>query len=88
MSVEYKMPGADASQFTQLKKAAALQSDPVRPDGKNTSRLTQYVSHLSGVVSLRTFMPSLTNKFTRPLLLSRINTNLVGKKESLKQNCS
>lgn len=88
MFVEYKMPGADASQFTQLKKAAALQSDPVRPDGKNTTRLTQYVSRLSGAVNLGIFMPSLTNKFARPLVLSRINTNLVGKKESLKQNCS
>jgi hypothetical protein len=88
MSVEYKMPGADASQYTQLKKAAAVQSDPVRPDGKNITHLTQFVPRLSGVVRVGTFLPSLTIKFTRPLVPSRINTDFAGKKESLKQNCS
>ena len=79
------MPGADASQFTQLKKASAIQrGDTQRSDPKSVNRLTQYVPRLSSAGTSK-FLPSLTDKNTTPLVPSRINT---GSKQLFAQNCS
>ena len=82
------MPGADASQFTQLKKASAAYRGPPRSDLKSTNRLTQYVTPLSTASNEEKFLPSLTLKNTRPILAARINVDTFAKKHSLKQNCS
>ena len=82
------MPGSDASQFTQFKKANAVQKTPLRGDLKSVNRLTQYVSPLSFASDQVKFLASLTNKTSTPLTQSPINTNYGGKKEGLKQNCS
>jgi len=82
------MPGADASQFTQLKKASANYRGPPRSDLKSTNRLTQYVVPLSVSSDEQKFLPSLSLKNTRPLLLASINVDTFAKKQSSKQNCA
>jgi hypothetical protein len=76
------MPGADASQFTQLKKANAVAAgkNAGSPDGKSVNRLTQYVIPLSAAVSFpdsgpasSIFLPSLTLKDITPLFRFRLN---------------
>ena len=81
------MPGSDASQFTQLKKASAVQKNPSRSDLKSTNHLTQYVTHLSAVSNEKKFLASLTEKNTTPLIPARINTDFAGKKHSSVGNC-
>jgi len=60
--MKYKMPGADASQFTQLKKALAIQGSAISPTAKSINRLTVFKPKLSAAnsKSLTTFMPSVT----------------------------
>lgn len=82
------MPGSDASQFIQFKKANAVQKTPLRGDMKSVNHLTQYVARLSGANSETAFLSSLTYKFVRPLVQSPINTDFAGKQQGLKQNCS
>ena len=83
------MPGADASQFTQFRKANAVQKgDTQQSDPKSVNRLTQYVPHLSVASSIPKFLPSLTLKNTRPLVQARINVDTFPKKHSFQQNCS
>ena len=82
------MPGADASQFTQLKKASANSRGPPRSDLKSTNRLTEYVTPLSNASNEDKFLPSLTLKNTLSLVPARINVDTFAKKQSLKQNCS
>lgn len=70
------MPGADASQFTQLKKAHAVAggSKPGNVTAKSVNRLTQHVIPLSAAASLSgSFLPSLTAKSITPLLRLRLN---------------
>jgi hypothetical protein len=84
------MPGtADASQYTQFKKANAVQrGDTQVSDPKSVNRLTQYVPKLSFASNSTKFLSSLTNKNTRPLVPTPINVDFSGKKQSSKQNCS
>ena len=81
------MPGSDASQFTQLKKASAVQRGPLRSDFKSTNRLTQFVTHLSAISDEKKFLASLTAKDTRPIIPAPINIDFRGKKRSLLGNC-
>jgi hypothetical protein len=82
------MPGADASQFIQLKKASANSRGPPRSDLKSTNRLTQYVTPLSNASNEEKFLPSLTIKNTRPIILGRINVDTFSKRNPSNQNCS
>ena len=82
------MPGSDASQFTQFKKANSVQRNPKRPDKKLTTHLTNYTSQLSGAFASQKFLSSLTLKYTRPVTLLPINVDSFKKKHSLNQNCS
>lgn len=82
------MPGADASQFIQMKKARAIQDNPTRKDMKSTNHLTQYVPELTAVSATKTFLPSLTLKNTKPVARIPINTDFLGKKHSSLQNCA
>jgi hypothetical protein len=82
------MPGSDASQFTQMKKASAAQRGPSRSDLKSTNRLTQHVTHLSGVSDEKKFLSSLTEKNTTPITRVPINRDFPGKKHSSLQNCA
>ena len=84
------MPGtADASQYTQFKKANAIQKgDSQASDFKFVNRLTQYVPRVSFASNTSKFLSSLTNKNTKPLVPTPINTDFSGKKQSVKQNCS
>ena len=82
------MPGSDASQFTQLKKASAVQRGPLRSDLKTTNHLTQFVPHLSAVSSEKKFLSTLTFKIGRPLVPIPINKDFAGKKHSSLQNCA
>jgi hypothetical protein len=82
------MPGADASQFIQLKKASANYRGPPRSDLKSTNRLTHYVTPLSNASNEEKFLPSLTLKNTRPIILGRINVDTFSKKNPSNQNCS
>jgi hypothetical protein len=79
------MPGtADASQYTQFKKANAIQKGTQTRD-----RLTQYVPKLSVAFNSTRFLSSLTNKVTRPLVPTPINTDFPTKKlRPSNQNCS
>jgi hypothetical protein len=89
------MPGADASQFTQLKKANAVAaaSTPGNVSSKSVNRLTQHVIPLSAAASLHgslnppngAFLPSLTAKSITPLLRLRLNEG--GSKPGL-PNCN
>jgi hypothetical protein len=85
MFLEYKMPGADASQFTQLKKAYTVSNVSVASNsyGKSVNRLTQRVLPLSAAVSISNsgppnglFLPSLTLKNITPQLRFRPNQGL------------
>jgi hypothetical protein len=83
------MPGADASQFIQFRKANAVQNgDTQRGDPKSVNRLTQYVPQLSAASSIPKFLPSLTLKNTRVLLQAPINVDTFAKKNSPHQNCA
>ena len=84
------MPGtADASQYTQFKKANIIQRrDPAASDLNSADRLTQYVPRLSGASNSTKFLSSSTNKNTTPLVPTPINLDFSGKKQSSKQNCS
>lgn len=84
------MPGtADASQYTQFKKANAIQrGDTQVSDPKSVNRLTQYVPRLSEASNRSNFLSSLTYKYTTPLVPTPINVDFSGKKQGRKQNCS
>jgi hypothetical protein len=82
------MPGADASQFIQMKKASAVQRVRSRSDLKSTNHLTQFVTRLSGVSDETKFLPSLTLKDTKPVSRIPINRDFAGKKHSSLQNCA
>jgi len=82
------MPGADASQYTQLKKASANSRGPPRSDLKSTNRLTEYIVPLSASGSIPKFLPSLTLKDTKVIPLVPINVDTFAKKQSSKQNCA
>ena len=57
--MKYKMPGADASQFTQLKKAIAIQGTSLTSKSKSTNKLSYYNPKLSAAnaSSLSKFIP-------------------------------
>ena len=90
------MPTADASQFTRLKKALVIQktNSPIRADGKNVNRVSQYVTPLSGatVNSLKGnnngFLPSVTLKFAQPRIDPPLNVAHPGRKLLFQRNCS
>jgi hypothetical protein len=84
------MPGtADASQYTQFKKANTIQrGDTQTSDPKSVNRLTQYVPKMSVASNSTKFLSSSTNKYTTPLVPAPINVDFSGKKQSSKQNCS
>ena len=82
------MQGSDASQFTRLKKASAVQKGPSRSDLKSTNRLTQYVTELSAISDEKKFLPSLSLKNTVPVARVPINRDFPGKKNSSLQNCA
>lgn len=76
------MPGADASQFTQFKKAYTVSNTSVvgSPYGKSVNRLTQRVIPLSAAISFpdsgpanSIFLPSLTLKNTIPQVRFKLN---------------
>lgn len=81
------MPGSDASQFTQMKKANAVQRGPSRDDFKKTNHLTQFVPYLSAISDEKKFLASLTEKNTRPIIPIPINMDFLGKKHSAIRNC-
>ncbi len=59
------MPGADASQFTQFKKANSIQKgDTQQNDPKSMNRLTQYVPRLTGASNSTKFLSSITKTNT------------------------
>jgi hypothetical protein len=76
------MPRSDASQFTQFKRANAVQ-------GGNTpvSRLTQFTPRLTATRSIDEFLPSLSSKNTTPITRESINfeSSYTGLRH---QNCS
>jgi hypothetical protein len=76
------MPRSDASQFTQFKRANAVQ-------GGNTpvSRLTQFTPRLTASHSIYEFLPSLSSKYTTPITRDPINfgSRYTGLRN---QNCS
>jgi len=80
--MKYKMPGADASQFTRLKKALAVQNATDPSDSKSVNRLTQFVPRLSGANdralngSINAFLPSLTLKDFRPKVQALRNVKI------------
>lgn len=82
------MQGSDASQFTRMKKASAVQRGPSRSDLKSTNRLTQHVTPLSAISDEQNFLSSLTLKNTRPVTRVPINRDFPGKKNSSLQNCA
>jgi hypothetical protein len=88
------MPTADASQFTRLKKALAVQKAENRLDGKSVNRMTQFVPRLSGANnralngSNNAFLASVTLKKSIPRVNTLFNTDFAGKKMGFTQNCS
>ncbi len=81
------MPGSDASQFIQMKKALAVQRNIVRNDMKSINHLTQYTPDLSSVNTQQEFLPSLTSKTSYPLTRFGINVDFSGKKHGQLQKC-
>jgi len=76
------MPTADASQFTRLKKALAVQKTVNRTDAKSVNHLTQFIPHLSAANnralngSNNAFLPSVTLKDFRPKVQVLRNVNI------------
>jgi len=77
------MPGADASQFTRLKKALASSKDSARVDGKSFNRLSQYLTGLSAandssLLGAHGFLPSITKEqFVPPIPPSTTTTTTI-----------
>jgi hypothetical protein len=88
------MPTADASQFTRLKKALAVQKTVNRTDAKSVNHLTQFVPRLSAANnralngSNNAFLPSVTLKIAQPRIDPPLNVAHPGRKAPFQQNCS
>jgi hypothetical protein len=85
------MPGSDASQFTQFKRANAVyqKGDSLATDPKSVNRLTQFTPFLSGARNTNEFLATLTAKSTAPNTRDPINfQSAFGKRSTVHQNCS